>query len=75
MNEKLLVALLKMTNQYLEVECDPDNGICYLFHWHMGAGEYTLDLLEELGYVEAIKDKPEHWKFTEKAIRILEKSL
>jgi hypothetical protein len=61
-----------MVNQYLMVDSD-DN--CCLFHWHMGAGEYTLDLLEELGYVEAIKDKPERWKFTEKAAKVLDESL
>jgi hypothetical protein len=53
---------------------DSDDNCC-LFHWHMGAGEYTLDLLEELGYVEAIKDKPERWKFTEKAAKVLDESL
>lgn len=72
MTDKLITALLKMANQYLMVDTA---GGSYLFHWHMGAGKYTLDLLEELSYIEAVKSRPEHWKFTDKAIKILEESL
>jgi hypothetical protein len=73
--DKLITALLKMACQYLMVDRDANDAKCYLFHWHMGAGEYTLDLLEELGYIEAVKERPEHWKFTDKAIKILDESL
>lgn len=75
MEQKLITALLKMANQYLQVDNDCEDYETWLFHWHMGAGEYTLDLLEELGYIEAVKKRPEHWKFTDKALKILEESL
>jgi hypothetical protein len=63
----IIKALLLMVQQYLSISRDGD-----LSHWHMTAGEVTLDLLEALGYVQPNKLLPEAWQFTEKAIAALE---
>jgi hypothetical protein len=63
----IIKALLLMCQQYLSISKDND-----LSHWHMTAGEFTLDLLESLGYVQPNKALPEAWQFTEKAIAMLD---
>lgn len=72
--QKLLTALLKMANQYLTVNRKANSIGHNLYHRCISAGEYTLDLLEELGYIKPVQECPEHWKFTDKAIKILEES-
>jgi hypothetical protein len=62
----IINALLLMAQQYLSITKDND-----LSHWHMTAGEVTLDLLESLGYVEP-QERPEFWQFTQKAIELME---
>jgi len=64
----IIRALLLMVQQYLSVEQEPGG----LSHWFMTAGEFTLDLLESLGYVEPQKERPEFWQFTQKAIELMD---
>jgi hypothetical protein len=65
----IIKALLLMVQQYLSISRDGN-----LSHWHMTAGEVTLDLLESLGYVQPNKLLPEAWQFTQKAIDLMEQS-
>jgi hypothetical protein len=67
MNDKLILALLKMTKQYLTL--DRDYGV--LTHDFMGAGETTMDVLEELGYVKPWDANPTYYIFTQKAKEVL----
>ena len=63
-NNDVLDALLMMVSQYLTFEI---GGERVLDHCFMSTGEYTLDLLEKLGYVKPWEKDPCFYVFTEKA--------
>lgn len=64
----IIKALLLMVQQYLSVSESSDD----LSHWHMTAGEFTLNLLESLGYVKPHETLLNSWQFTQKAIDLME---
>jgi hypothetical protein len=64
MEKEILDALLMMVSQYLSVDIDGER---VLDHAFMSTGEYTLDLLEKLGYVKPWDKNSCYYVFTEKA--------
>jgi hypothetical protein len=60
----IMDALLMMVSQYLACDIDGERVLDHVF---MSAGEFTLDLLENMGYVKPWEKNPNYYVFTEKA--------
>lgn len=57
---RLVQCLSDMCAQYLQ-----SGDRQHLHHEFMGAGERSLELLEDLGIVEVVPDRPDYWRFKE----------
>lgn len=64
----IIKALLLVVQQNMKLE-DNEN---LVFHWHLSANESAIDLLESLGYLKLAEMPGDFYKFTCKAIDLME---